>query len=403
MRQGFFKESTLISKPPEYRVARCESCKLYLKCKSPKMPVTGKGRKKILIVGEFPSKNDDDQNKHFVGQSGQFLSQALHEIGIDLRKDCWMTNAIICHPSKNRTPKDKEIQYCRPNLTNTIRELNPEIIIPLGTVAVKSLISPLWKEQIGPLERWVGWKIPCQELNTWIVPNWHPSHVVRVKESAKQQGQILEKLYIHNFSKIKELIGTRPWEQVPDYFSQIKLLQNTDMAAAFIRDFIKKGGPCTFDIETNMLKPDSPRSDIVCASVCWKGESTIAFPWSGEAIVAMKEFLKSDSPKWGQNIKFEDRWMRKHLRTSVRNWEWDGMLGMHWLDNRRGITGLKFQSFVLFGYGSYDDHINKFLKAKTSNTLNKIREIDMKQLLRYCGLDSFLEYKICELQRENLP
>lgn len=401
-RQGFFKESTLISKPPKFRVARCESCKLYQGCKSPKMPVTGQGKKKILLIGEAPGENEDKRNKQFVGQAGQTLSECLHEVGIDMRKDCWSTNAIICRPPKSRKPTEKEISYCQPNLFKAIKELNPEIIVLLGEVPVVSLLSDLWKDNVKPVSKWVGWKIPCQEINTWIVPNWHPSLVMR--SDNMQQGKIIRKLFIHNLEKVADLVGKgRPWGFVPDYKSEIKRYFDDEEVPALIAKMIRIGGPVSFDIETNMLKPDSDASNIVCASVCCSGKITIAFPWIGNNITAMKDLLRSDCPKYGQNIKFEDRWIRKHLKIKIKNWKWDGMLGMHWLDNRRGITGLKFQAFVLLGYGSYDDHINRFLKAKSSNVPNRIKEIDMDQLLLYCGLDSLLEYKIDEIQQKGLP
>lgn len=395
-REGFFKESTLISKPPKLRTARCESCKLYLDCKSPKMSPTGQGKKKILLVGESPGKTDDNKNKHFAGQEGQILSECLFEVGIDMRKDCWITNAIICHPQSNRKPREKEISFCQPNLMKTIKELNPEIIITLGESSAVSLLSDLWKEKIKPLSKWIGWTIPCQELNTWIVPNWHPSYILWNEKS--QQGKIIRKLFIHNLEKAKDLVGKgRPWETVPDYKSQIDLFFDDHKVPRIIKKMIQKGGSVSFDIETNMLKPDSNLSNIVCASVCWEGKKTIAFPWTGRNIDAMKSLLTSPLAKYGQNIKFEDRWIHKHLKIRVKNWKWDSMLGMHWADNRRGITGLKFQSFVHLGYGSYDDHISKFLKAKSSNSPNDIKFIDMGQLLLYCGLDSLLEHHIGEL------
>jgi hypothetical protein len=74
------------------------------------------------------------------------------------------------------------------------------------------------------------------------------------------------------------------------------------------------------------------------------------------------------------------------------------MLAAHALDNRPGITSLKFQVFAMLGMGSYDDHIKPFLKTKGKLRLNHIDEIDERDLLLYNGLDSLYEYKLAQLQ-----
>ena len=37
----------------------CGKCKLYTSCMSPKIKISGEGRKKILVISEFPSEDDD--------------------------------------------------------------------------------------------------------------------------------------------------------------------------------------------------------------------------------------------------------------------------------------------------------------------------------------------------------
>jgi uracil-DNA glycosylase family 4 len=175
MPKGFFTKSQLASKAPVSRIPHCGSCGLFRQCKSPKMPVSGKGRKQILLVGEAPGKNEDLEGKQFVGKTGQLLERSLRSVGIDMRRDCWLTNALICRPPNNAKPSHKEIGYCRANLINTIEKLKPEIIIPIGDAAVESLMTWLWKDKIGSIGRWVGWNIPHQKLNAWICHIWHPS------------------------------------------------------------------------------------------------------------------------------------------------------------------------------------------------------------------------------------
>src|ERR1700722_2808000 len=54
MSEGFFSLSTISSKAPPPLLPRCGACGLWKSCKSPKMKWSGKGKKKILLVGEAP-------------------------------------------------------------------------------------------------------------------------------------------------------------------------------------------------------------------------------------------------------------------------------------------------------------------------------------------------------------
>jgi uracil-DNA glycosylase family 4 len=146
MPKGFFHESSLVRQAPQLSLApKCGTCGIYKTCKSPKMPVHGKGRKGILIVGEAPGATEDEQNRPFCGKSGQFLRDRLKRYGINMDEDCWLTNALICHPANNRKPTPDEIGYCRPNVLKAIRELEPLVILLVGGPAVTSVIGSTWR------------------------------------------------------------------------------------------------------------------------------------------------------------------------------------------------------------------------------------------------------------------
>ena len=118
--------------------------------------------------------------------------------------------------------------------------------------------------------------------------------------------------------------------------------------------------------------------------------------------MAMKDFLKSKTPKIGANDKFEERWCLKHLGISVKNWVWDTVLAAHCLDNRPGITSVKFQAFVRLGVEDYDSSVKPFLEGAGGNGRNRIREVDVGKFLLYCGLDSLLEYKVAKIQAREM-
>lgn len=392
----FFPASRLLNKAPVSLVPKCGACGLFKTCKSPKMLPSGKGRRRFLILGEAPGADEDDEGAAFVGRAGRHLENALRKVGVDLRRDCTITNSLICRPPNNATPTSEQIDYCRPNLIKTLDEFKPDVIIPLGASAVQSLLTTIFKDKdIGGITRWAGFNIPCQRVNAWVCPTFHPSHLLRSEEDP-----VLELMFHEHLKRAAEH-DSKPWDRVPDYKRDVEKIFKPREAAKLIREFIKRGGWLAFDYETTRLKPEWPDAQIVSCSVCWRGKRTIAYPWLGEAIDATWELVRSRNPKIASNIKFEDRWTRWFFGKGVRNWRWCTMTNAHLIDNRERITSIKFQAFVLLGAESYDDHIKPFLRAKKGEKLNRIlSEIDMGQLLLYNGLDSLLEYKVAMLQME---
>lgn len=406
--KGFFSSSQIqATSVRETTLPQCGKCGLLNKCNSPKMEVMGEGRKEILVISEAPGSDEDNKGVSLVGNSGQELTKHFQQVGINIRKDCWFTNSIICKPPSNRPPSPKELMYCRPNLRNTIKKLNPRIIITLGGSAIKQLISGYWKEgNIGGAERWAGWKIPHQKTNTWICPTWHPSFLLKSSrgEFSRTGNPVLNNQFSKHLLEAVSLQG-RPWKKVPDYKSQVEVILEPVRAAKIIRKMIKNGGVAAFDYEGTSLKPEWEGSEIVSCSIAW-GKSSIkrciAYPWQGEAIRATQEFLKSPIHKIASNLKFEDRWTRAEFGHGAKNWFWDTMLASHVIDNRKGINGLKFQAFVRLGCPDYDAHIKPYLKSKKLSKLNRIREIRIQDLLVYNGLDSLLEWEVAFQQTAEL-
>lgn len=412
MNEGFF---SLISAPTggsssRELVPECGACGLWKGCKSPRMAIDGEGRQEILVVGEAPGRNEDEWGQPFVGDSGRLLDSELRRLDIDLRRDCWITNSAICRPTdkahRNRTPTDKEVGYCRPNVINAIRKLKPTTIVLLGKCAVQSVIGWVWRENVGPISRWIGWTIPDRKTNAWLCPSWHPSFILHEIDARGSGGEnpVVRMMWRNQLKAAFSLEG-RPWpDPPPDPARRVVICRDIDKAATFLRGCIEDGGPISFDFETNMKKPDSPAARIHSCAVCLCGKTTMAYPWQGEAIKATGELLKANNPKIGYNLKFEERWTRREFGHGVTNWVHDGMEAAHVLDCRPGITGLKFQAFVKLGVGPYDFDAAQYLKSGGGGGYdrNRIFQADLGMILKYCGIDAYLEYKLAEIQREEL-
>lgn len=400
MLKGFFTPAQLNRKAPLALIPKCGECKLNKTCLSPKMPVSGEGQKEILVVGEAPGKTEDEQGKPFVGSSGQLVQEVLRRYGIELRRDCWVTNAAICRPPGNNLP-ERAIDHCRPNLINTIKAKNPKVIILFGAAPIRSLLEWLWKDEgsIGGVSRWAGYQIPCQKLNAWICPTYHPSYLLHERnEKTGHKNEALELFFDRHLEAVSDLTE-RPWKKVPDYRSQIQAVVDTDLAANLIDSIRFAGHPAAFDFETDRLKPDHEDSQIICCAVS-NGKTTVAYPWQGKAVKATSNFLASDCPKIGYNIRFEQRWAVKHDLV-INNWVWDGMLAAHVIDSRPQTKSLEFQTFVTLGKSSFKE-FKDLMKSKGGHSKNRLHQAHLPDLLAYCGTDALLEWKLAQVQRKGL-
>ena len=89
--------------------------------------------------------------------------------------------------------------------------------------------------------------------------------------------------------------------------------------------------------------------------------------------------------------------------------QWDSMLAAHLIDNRSGITNLKFQTYSSFGTIIKDEDVAKFIyqKDKSGNGFNKIFDLleepdGEAKLLRHVALDAYYEYRLAKKQMKEL-
>jgi len=395
---GLLPLSMVTKGPPAPLAPACGECGLLRACQTPKMAVYGRGRRGILLVGPSPSEDGDRAGRPSIGRGMLLLKETLAGLGIDLRNDCWMTTAQACHGKA----KDA-VKHCQPLLLNRIKELDPKVVILLGQEATWSVISHLWKPNTGEFERWPGWVIPARPWNCWVAPTYNPTHVVE-NEFNKAYPLFFRK---HVAAALK-VANSRPWgpEGPPDYEKRCEVILDESAAVQklvwFYDRVLQKNKPVAWDLETNGLKPDNDDMAVASCSVS-DGKETFAFPWTKRVQAGMKVLLESPCPKIASNMKFEDRWARK-LGIKVRNWWHDTQLAAHVLDNRKAVTSIKFQAFVLLGQPDYDSTVKPFLESSEAGgyAKNTVFRCDWPTLLRYNALDSLLEYEVARIQRKLL-
>jgi len=136
----------------------------------------------VLIVGEAPGRQEDEQGLPFVGRSGQLLEQLLREIQLE-RDDVYIANVVKCRPPGNRDPGPDEIDSCKPYLRRQIELIDPKVVVTLGNFSTKLLLrtSTGITKMRGSVYEWWG---------RYLVPTFHPAAALRGGERVTDEIRV---------------------------------------------------------------------------------------------------------------------------------------------------------------------------------------------------------------------
>jgi len=128
---------------------------------------------KVLFIGEAPGKEENTTRESFKGPAGVLLNQVLKEVAID-RDTVAISNVVCCRPPDNRTPNKAEIKACTKYLYKEIEQLKPELIVLLGSTALKTIFPSL-----GSITKVRGEICDYSEFNCKVLPTFHPAYILR--------------------------------------------------------------------------------------------------------------------------------------------------------------------------------------------------------------------------------
>ena len=159
---------------------QCRRCALWQHA-TQAVPGIGPAQARIMLVGEQPGDQEDLAGLPFVGPAGALLEQAMQEAGM-ARDSVYVTNAVKhfkWEPRGKRrlhkTPAQREILACHGWLEEEIQRVQPQVIVALGSTALKSLLQD-GAASMTPL---IG--TPIESDGRWIVSVYHPSYVLRAQ------------------------------------------------------------------------------------------------------------------------------------------------------------------------------------------------------------------------------
>jgi uracil-DNA glycosylase len=152
--------------------------------------VTGEGSTsaRLMLVGEQPGDQEDQQGHPFVGPAGKLLARALEQAGIP-HDQVFVSNAVKHFKFElrgkrriHKTPTQREAAACLHWLEDEIALVRPEAIVALGSTAARSLLGravPVMAERGHWLAREDGRK---------VLITLHPSALLRVLPEDREEA-----------------------------------------------------------------------------------------------------------------------------------------------------------------------------------------------------------------------
>lgn len=349
---------------PLINYCRCESCDL---CgDTGPHPVWGSGSDdaRILIVGEAPGEDEVIKGRPFTGRAGQLLDLTLRAAGLT-RDDVYVTNSVVCHPFKNKTPSATAIHACNERLQQDIlQHTSRHIILCLGNSAVRSVLGKV--QPIGRLNGQVQWS---EEFQCFIAFCYHPAAVLRNPDLLRDYmwafGRMMDCLDIPK-GPIDRPVTTFYTEQTLE--GAIHNLEDLHRSA-----LVKPDHTIACDLETEGLDWQSQK--ILEIGFCIKPGFTYILPqeliYEWGVVDKLRNLFHDYRLKWiWHNGKFDVIWIRQQLRIWARI-DADTML-MHYMSDERsggeegGFHDLKSVAMKYCGAPSWADDIKQYLPNKAT-------------------------------------
>lgn len=151
-------------------VASCTACVLHQSRTNTVFGV-GNHQAQVMVIGEAPGADEDQQGEPFVGRAGKLLNNMLLAIGFK-REQVYIANILKCRPPGNRDPRPEEIAQCEHFLKRQVELIQPKVIIALGRIAAHNLMKVET-----PIGRMRGKQHHYGK--TPVVVTYHPAYLLR--------------------------------------------------------------------------------------------------------------------------------------------------------------------------------------------------------------------------------
>jgi len=353
----------------------CTKCKAASKCQGPIAPeLVGEhnGSVDLLILGEAPGKEEEMQGRPFIGRSGELLRNTLKSI----TENYVLVNSRCCYAAHK--PKPTELESCKKHWIKAVLKYNPKLIVALGDYAHTALTNrkQKMKEVVGALGNF-----KYKNLNYMFLTNYHPAYLLRMSGSETKTSVKAENVWADIWDKASDFIE----KGLPE-FPKIRLLLEADDVCDYLQRLQKEYiGNYAYDYETwgdvSALRPELCNEfQILCVGLSTDIE-TVAFPFSEQIKNSWQMYISTSlGQAIAQNSKYEHKCNLKVYGQSYPLT--DTMLQMNLIDESAEAN--------LNAIGSYCEIPWTWYKKQMQTIQKEPQKAQLKDLLRYCGLDALL-------------
>lgn len=103
------------------------------------VPGSGDPHAALMLIGEAPGRNEDEQGVPFVGAAGKLLDDLLGSVSLT-REQVFIANVLKARPPGNRDPSPEEAAHHWPWLAEQIEAVSPDVIVLLGRHAMERFL-----------------------------------------------------------------------------------------------------------------------------------------------------------------------------------------------------------------------------------------------------------------------
>ncbi|HDQ73336.1 MAG TPA: hypothetical protein ENN19_14775 [Chloroflexi bacterium] len=173
---------------------------------------SGPATARVMLVGQAPGITETEVGRPFNGSSGTRLFQWLAQAGWEedvFRSTQYLSAVTKCYPGRapgskgDRAPTRAEQKLCAPFLAQELALVRPEILAPVGGLAVRRFLGRVrlsdvvgevrrggQQTSVGGQQTSVGGQQTSVGAGYWIVPLPHPSGVSLWLNQPENQARV---------------------------------------------------------------------------------------------------------------------------------------------------------------------------------------------------------------------
>ncbi|MFZ1467399.1 MAG: uracil-DNA glycosylase [Paracoccaceae bacterium] len=143
----------------------------------------GTAAARVMVIGEAPGREEDQEGRPFVGRPGQLLDRMFAAIGLsrsspDSKHALYLTDVLPWRPLGDHPPQPAEIAMLRPFVQRHIALADPQVIVTMGNTPLGCLTG-----QSGVLRLRGQW---LQALDRPLLVMTHPAYLLQTPAAKRE-------------------------------------------------------------------------------------------------------------------------------------------------------------------------------------------------------------------------